>query len=395
MQLKGISVKWNHEGNNMDLLIIGGSGILSSAVVDEAIYQGINVTMVNRGRRHNFLNPKAELVIGDIRKEPQALLQKLGNRHFDTVIDFIVWNVEQLSVSLSLFSNLADQYIFISSAQAYNTSINGILTEKSEKVQPLWKYSVNKYEAECFLINYCKKNKKNYTIIRPGVNYGSTRIPYGIFPEIGKHWTFVERIIAGKIIPTWNNGENKLNLTRVEDFALGTVALVGNKKAYNEDFNVVGDNVYIWRDVLVTLGKLIGKEVKTIDVPVEFYAKYLTGDDKEALLGGRAHDLVCSNEKLKTIIPSFCTRFDLETGLRMTLEAYENNEYYLGIDYSYEGVTDRMLNDYRKNHFFERQCFKNYFHKNCIKNHISYLRSYYQDSELVKTFSKVKRMCIH
>ena len=376
--------------NKYSLLIIGGSGILSSAVVDEAINQGINVTMVNRGLRHNFINPKAELVTGDIRKEPQVLLKKLEGRHFDTIIDFIVWNVEQLSVSLSLFSNIADQYVFISSAQAYNTSIKGVLTENSEMVQPLWRYSVNKYDAECFLIDYCNKNSINFTIIRPGVNYGSTRIPYGIFPEIGKHWTFVERIKAGKIIPTWNNGENKLNLTRVEDFAVGTVGLVANKKAYNEAFNVVGDYVYTWKDVLSTLGKIIGREVYTIDVPIDFYASYLTEDDKEGLLGGRSNDLVCSNEKLKSVVPTFQTKYDLETGLRMTLEAYKSNEYYKGIDYAYEGVTDKMLNDYRKTVSYKKQCFKNYFPTNRIRNHINYLLSYYKDSILSKIASKLK-----
>ena len=371
----------------MNLLIIGGSGILSSAVVDEAIKQGINVAMVNRGQRQNFINPNAELITGDVRKEPQAIIKKIENRYFDAVIDFIVWNKEQLSASLSLFSNLAEQYIFISSAQAYNTSLKGILTENSEMVQPLWRYSIDKYDAEQFLIEYCKINKKHFTIIRPGVNYGPTRVPYGVFPSIGKHWTFVERIKAGKIIPTWNNGENKLNLTQVEDFALGTVGLVGNKKAYNEAFNVVGDYVYTWREVLLVLGQLIGKEVKTIDVPVEFYASYLSEDEKESLLGGRSQDLVCSNDKLRKVVPSFHSRYDLENGLRKTLEAYVRNNYYLGIDYFYEGVTDRMLNDYRKFSQFNRQRFVNYFHGDLMKNYIRYLFAYYKDTRLVKTIT--------
>lgn len=91
-----------------------------------------------------------------------------------------------------------------------------------------------------------------------------------MFPFIGSHWTFVERIKSGKPIITWNKGQNKLNLTRVEDFALGAVGLIGNTKAYNEVFNVVGDYVYTWKEVLDTLGKLIGEEVKTIDIPLDF-----------------------------------------------------------------------------------------------------------------------------
>ena len=218
----------------MKLLIIGGTGILSTAVVSEAIEQGIDVTVINRGKNKRFNNPKAETIIADVRNNPAEVEKLLAGRYFDAVIDFIIWTEEQLKLSLSLFSKLASQYIFISSAQAYNTSIKGVLNEDSEMCQPLWKYSINKHKAEEFLRHYSKKNGINYTIIRPGVNYGSTRIPYGLFPAIGSHWTFVERIKAGKYIPTWNGGNNRLNLTRVEDFAFGLVGLVGNPAAYNE-----------------------------------------------------------------------------------------------------------------------------------------------------------------
>lgn len=377
----------------MKLLIIGGTGILSTAVVKEAIDKGIDVTMVNRGHNKAFINAKAELIIGDVRNNPDDIKRKLKNRHFDTVIDFLIWNKEQLDLSLSLFSDITEQYIFISSAQAYNTSIKGILTEESSKCQPLWKYSINKCKAEEYLKEYCLEHKINYTIIRPGVNYGSTRIPYGMFPMIGYHWTLVERIKAGKIIPTWNHGENRLNLTRVEDLAQGTIGLVGNKNAYNEDFNVVGDNVYSWKDVLTTLGEILGVKVNTIDLPVDYYASELDGDEKEGLLGGRALDLICSNKKLKEAYPEFHAKYDLKNGLQMTLQAYMDNNYYQGIDYTYEGKTDRIINKYlktSKKHGEIIQRFINYpIGKKSIHNWITYGESYYAKEYAIKFCIKI------
>lgn len=372
----------------MKLLIIGGTGILSSAVVDEAINKSIEVTMINRGHNKRYVNPKAELIVGDTRNDVDKIKSKLKNCHFDTVIDFIIWTKEQLKLSLSLFSNIADQYIFISSAQAYDTSVNEVLTEKSRMCQPLWKYSINKYEAEQFLIKYCQENHINYTIIRPGVNYGSTRIPYGMFPAIGKHWTFIERIKAGKLIPTWNRGMNKLNLTRVEDFAQGTIGLVGNIKAYNEAFNVVGDNVYSWMEVLITLGKIIGKEVKTIDLPVDYYASELSRDEKEELVGGRANNLVCSNEKLKTVFPKFHTKFDLETGLRMTLQAYIDNNYFQGIDYAYEGKMDRIINKYIGNSLQKQKFILSQHSFNYFACRVTYYEMYYSKNIILRFFFK-------
>lgn len=380
----------------MKLLIIGGTGILSTAVVDEAIRQGIEVTMINRGNRTLFINPKAELVVGDIRKNPEQISAKLNGRHFDAVIDFLIWNKEQLNLSLSLFGNIADQYVFISSAQVYNTSLKQIFTEESPMVQPLWGYSVKKYEAEQHLICYCNEKKIKYTIIRPGVNYGNTRIPYGMFPIIGKHWTMVERIKHRKPIITWNDGENRLNLTRVEDFASGTVGLIGNEQAINECFNVVGDNIYSWGEVLDVLGELIGVEPVKIDIPVLLYANYLKGDQKESLMGGRSKDLVCSNIKLKKAVPSFVTKYNLKEGLKLTLDFYRNNNYYNGFDYLYEGLHDRIIQQYMIN-MKQRDNYKigfvSYSEQGLIekcKSMKTYYTAFYSDSFIMRFLKRMK-----
>lgn len=324
------------------VLIIGGSGILSSAVVDACIEKGYDVTMMNRGNNSAYTNPKARLIICDVNNEDDVRL-KTKDLHFDVVIDFIVYNLEQLKRSLSLFGHIANQYIFISSAQVYNTSIQKEHIETDETPQKLWKYSVNKDICEHYLREYCTSEHINYTIIRPGVNYDNRRIPYGMYPPIGMHWTMIARILAGKPIITWNKGRNRLNLTRVEDFAKGVVGILGNKKAYNESFNVCGDYVYSWQQVLNVLGENIGRPVATIDVPLEDYAKELKPGDREMLLGGRACDLVCSNKKLKSILPDYRSAIDLKEGISKIIEWYSANNYYQGFDYRWDAEQDRII----------------------------------------------------
>lgn len=326
----------------MKVLIIGGSGILSSAVVDGCLDKGYEVTMMNRGSNSAYINPKARLIVCDARNAEQVH-EKTSGVHFDVVVDFIVYKLEQLETSLSLFGNIADQYVFISSAQVYNTNLTKVLEETDETPQPLWSYSVNKDICEKYLRTYCQERHINYTIIRPGVNYDNRRIPYGMYPEIGKHWTMVARILSGKPIITWNKGRNRLNLTRVEDFAKGVVGILGNKKAYNESFNVCGDYVYSWQQVLNVLGENIEKPVTTIDVPLEDYAKELKPGDREMLLGGRACDLVCSNEKLKSIVPDYRSEIDLKEGISKTIEWYRANNYYQGFDYRWDAEQDRII----------------------------------------------------
>lgn len=328
---------------NLKILIIGGSGILSSAVVDCCLSKGYDVTMLNRGNDSVFTNPNARIIICDARDEEQVK-QKTKGLHFDVVIDFIVFTKDQLEKSLSLFGSIAHQYVFISSAQVYNTSISKVLTEDDETPQPLWSYSTNKDACEKYLKRYCKVHSLNYTIVRPGVNYDNRRIPYGICPPYGWHWTIVARILAGKPIITWNKGQNKLNVTRVEDFAFGLVGLLGNEKAYNESINVVGDYVYSWRQMLEVLGKILNTTVEMVDLPLDAYANELSTDyERGRLLGGRACDLICSNEKMKSIVPDFHSTIDLEKGLRMTIEWYKENNYYKGFDYKWDAEQDRIV----------------------------------------------------
>lgn len=364
----------------MKILIIGGSGILSSAVVDACIAKGYDVTMLNRGTNNQYINKNAKLIICDVRDEKKVKV-KMQGLFFDVVIDFIVYNLEQLKQSPNLFGNLSNQYIFISSAQVYNTSIQKIHEETDETIQPLWQYSVNKDICEKFLRSYSETHSINYTIVRPGVNYDNRRIPYGMYPPIGMHWTIVERIKAGKPIITWNNGSNRLNLTRVEDFAFGLLSLLGDKRAHNETFNVVGDYVYSWLEVLETLGELLNTEVHTIDIPVDFYAKYLNKEEREMLVGGRALDLVCSNVKLKDICHGFSTEYNLKKGLLMTLEWYKNNNYYLGIDYRWDAECDRIIKRYANGY---RGGYRDYSHKDFLDrlyNCCVYNLEYYKDNE--------------
>jgi len=343
----------------MNILVIGGTGVLSAAVVDSCISKGYKVTMINRGNNVEFSNPAADTIICDAR-DADAIKEKTRDLHFDVVIDFIVFNQEQLEKSLSIFGKIADQYVFISSAQVYNTSIAKVHEEDDECPQKLWSYSTNKFACEQYLQQYCAGNNINYTIIRPGVNYDNRRIPYGVTPPVGMHYTMVARILAGKPIITWNNGQNKLNLTRVEDFAKGAVGLLGNPKAYNDSFNVVGDYVYTWKQVLDTIGKIVGKPVFTVDLPLEQYADEFTNErDKGRLLGGRACDLVCSNMKLKSIVPDYNPSVNLEQGLRMTIDWYRENNYYLGFDYKWDAEQDRVIQTLSREHY--KSGFVNYY----------------------------------
>ena len=331
----------------MKLLVIGGTGVLSTAVVQEALNQKIEVSIINRGNRMERIPNGAILLKADVHDE-QKVKELIADKHFDSVIDFICYNKGQLLYSVNLFKDIADQYIFISTTCVYNAEIPGIKDENFPKVLKSWSYSVNKWACEEFLDKYSKKNNLKYTIVRPCVTYDFTRIPYGMMPDFGYHWMLAERIKAGKPIITWDGGNTRWNMMRVEDFAVGVVGLLGKAETIGEAYNVCGDEAYSWNMVLQVVSKYVGKEVITYDMTSKELRLVFPEMSEE--MSGRSLDYMCSNSKIKRIEPDYGNTYNLEDGVNLTLDYYCKHNYELGIDYSFDGKMDRIIyRDIKKN----------------------------------------------
>lgn len=330
----------------MHILIVGGTGVLSSAVTAEALSQGISVTMINRG--NNPIPNGVELIRSD-RNDISTIERVLANRSFDAVMDFLCLTDDETEKSISFYSNYTNQYFYISSCAVYNTkALNGKKgNEESPKVLDIWDYSIGKWNSELKVMSLAAKYDIHYTIIRPCVTYGDTRIPYGISPMYGYHGTLIARILHEKPIIRWNGGTNRCNMMRVEDFAVGVVGLVGNEKANNESFNICGDEMPSFNDVLDALSKTLNKKVITVDMSSSFYADEIPYRRGE-LLGGRSIDALNSNDKIKRVVPEFKQTITLEEGIKRTVDAYLDQNYQKGIDWAFDAETDRVIKKWCK-----------------------------------------------
>lgn len=375
------------------LLIIGGTGVLSSAVTEEALRQGISVTMINRGNR---IIPTGVSHIKANKEDYQLIASSLGNKKFDAVMDYLCFTDEETQKSIKFYSNYTKQYFFISSCAVYDTKeLKGTTAEEnSKKVLSEWKYSIDKWKSELKLKELFDGTDVNYTIIRPSITYGDTRIPYGFMPPYGFHWTICERILSGKPIITWNGGNNRSNMMRVEDFAIGAVALIGNSKAYGEAFNICGDESPSFREVIDIVSNYLNKKVITIDISSEFYAKEFLSRGGEIL--GRSYDAINSNKKIKSIVPNFRQNYSIKDGILKTLEAYKNNNYQKGIDWKFDAETDRIIKKWYKrngrNNTDIKIGFIDYQHNATFKDRAIYWLTYHRDSVLVKLLLKIRKV---
>lgn len=385
--------------NNLNILIVGGTGVISYAVVNEALNKGINVTCINRGKSHQQILPKnVEVIIADYHN--RALLEKkLNNRYFDAVIDVLCYNEKDIDYSVSVFKDKCKQYIFFSSCAVYNKG-NGDYecTEDSPLINPVWDYSINKVKCENRLIHLAQKYKFNYTIVRPAVTYGNTRIPYGVTPPYGYHGTLIMRIMNHKPIILWDEGNAYSTITRVEDFAKGLIGLLGNTQAYNQAFHIVGNERYTWKAVIDTLGEILGENPLYFSITKEEYAKEVP-EKKGEILGGRGISQLLDNSKLKKVVPDFCTHISLKEGLQMTVDYYKTHNYLSGIDYKFDADTDRIIVKYCKLNNIDIKKYNlkfiDYLGNATIKNKIEYLLQYHKESYWSKLISIVIKMIKH
>lgn len=331
----------------MRILIIGGTGVLSTDIVKECLLHGDTVYVINRGHNQTAEEARYHQITCDIRDTP-SVTKKIGNLRFDVVADFLSYNSSQLNNTYRIFAPRCKQFVFISSCCVFRrSSEDGVICEESYKPNKVFSYGYDKYLCEQKLQELSKDFECKYTIVRPYITYGDTRVPFGLSPRERYHWTIVGRILADKPFFIWDEGENMCTLLHTIDFAKIFYLLLLNPKAYNQDVNLTGSKACKWIDVLKTLYHLLGKEEKHIvNIPKDYIAQEMPRF-KELLLGDRSLNAVFDNRKLLNIVPEakqiLEDSISLGEGLARTIMSYKDNGFYGGIDYKYDAQIDRLI----------------------------------------------------
>lgn len=345
----------------MKILLLGGTGTLSSEVLKCSIQHKYSIAILNRGRNNANVDNDVCIYIADL-KFPETIDTILGEETFDVIVDFYSRTKESISSLFPVLSKRCTQYIFISSACVYcrnNVSVVA-LSENCDKPNKLWVYNVHKYEAEQQLIEMSKRCDCYYTIVRPYITYNNERIPWGIAPAYRFHRTIIERIKSGKPMFVWDGGVNFCTLTYCEDFAKALVGLFLNPKAINEDFHITSDYCYQWKDVLFTIYKELKVTPNIVNLPTSLIINYLP-EYKDELVGDRSLNAIFNNQKIKDAVPDVIFQTSLNEGIRKVIEYYELLPVF-NYDFRYDARIDRMLSKCG----VKKLCFIPY--KNCSVN---------------------------
>ncbi len=325
----------------LKVLFIGGSGQISSACAQRAVDLGIDLHVLNRGRTSARPLPAgARRLEGDIR-DPASARSAIGDREFDAVVDFVAFTPEHVQLDVDLFTGRTGQFVFISSASAYQKPVGRLpIVESTPLRNPVWPYSQDKIACEELLVRAYREDGFPATIVRPSHTYDRTNVPFD------GGWTAVERMRQGKEVVVHGDGTSLWTLTHHVDFAKAFVGLLGHPQAIGDSFHITSDEVLTWNQIHEILGAAAGAEPRIVHVPSD---AILAADDSwgRGLLGDKSHSVIFDNAKLRALVPDFVATIPFSRGAREIIAWHDADPARRQVDERINDVMDRLVASHR------------------------------------------------
>jgi nucleoside-diphosphate-sugar epimerase len=302
----------------MKVLFIGGTGNISASASRLCVSRGIDLTILTR-RARGVAIEGARMIQGDITSAP-LLSPVVMSEQWDAVVNWIGYVRPDVERDITLFRSRTRQYVFISSASAYQKPpSHPVITEQTPLENPYWEYSRNKIACEDLLMYEYRTVGFPVTIVRPSLTYDTViPLPIGGWNE----YTVIDRIKRGKRVIVHGDGTSLWTVTHSDDFARGFVGLLGRTDAIGQAFHITTDEVLTWNQMYRAAADAVGCELKSVHIASEAIAgrePSLAG----TLLGDKAHSAIFDNSKIKKFVSGFSATIPFEEGIRRTISWFE------------------------------------------------------------------------
>ena len=325
----------------LTVLFIGGSGTISSASTRLAVEHGIDLHVLNRGASTTRPLPAGVTVHRADVRDPGSMREALAGLEFDAVVDWVAFTPDHVRADIDLFTGRTGQYVFISSASAYQTPPARVpVVESTPLRNPFWQYSRDKIACEDVLVEAYRERGFPMTIVRPSHTYDKTLIP------LDGGWTAVQRMRDGKEVVVHGDGTSLWTLTHHADFATGFIPLLGHPRTIGDAFHITSDDVLTWDQITRALAAAAGVEARIVHVPSDAIAA-VDPAWGAGLLGDKAHSMVFDNSKLRTVVPDFRATIPFEQGAREIIDWYDGDPARRQVDARMGTLMDDLVRRFR------------------------------------------------
>ena len=326
----------------MKALFIGGTGTISMAITRLiAAHPDWELTLLNRGTRKDALPAGVRTITANISDEAAAA-KALDGLTFDCVCDFIAFEKAQLERDFRLFNGKTKQFIFISSASAYQKPLSdALITESTPLHNPHWAYSRSKIECEEYLLARYREDHFPVTIVRPSHTYDERNLPLALKGAKGA-WQVIRRMQEGKRVLIHGDGTSLWTITHNTDFAKGFAGLLGNAHAIGQAYHITSDESVTWNQIYAIIADELGVPLHACHVPSDFLCGLAPYDFEGSLLGDKAHSVLFDNSKIKRAVPGFVCTVRADQGLRKTVRHLLSTPALQQEDPEFDAFCDRV-----------------------------------------------------
>jgi nucleoside-diphosphate-sugar epimerase len=323
------------------VLFIGGTGIISSACSRLAIERGMEVFLLNRGTSTTRPAPPEATVLTADLTDDDAVRSALEGHEFDVVVDNRAFVPAEVQQRLDLLTGRMDQYVFISSASAYQTPpARWPTTEATPLRNPYWQYSRDKIACEDLLTAAYREQGLPMTIVRPSHTYDHTSLP------VDGGWTVVDRMRRGAEIVVHGDGTSLWTLTHHTDFAKAFVGLLGLPAAIGQAIHITSDEALPWNEIFTLVARAAGVEPKIVHVPSDAIA----AEDERwgaGLLGDKTHSMIFDNSLVKSLVPDYVATVPFVQGAHEIIDWHDADPSRQSVDPEMNATIDHLVERFR------------------------------------------------
>lgn len=343
----------------MRYLFIGGTGNISSAVSPLVIERGHDLTLVTRGTSAKAHIPAgARSIVADVH-ETESFRRAIradvaANGEYDAVVQWVGFDPDHVSDDIATFAGITRQYVFISSASAYETPPGFYITreERTPLTNPFWQYSRDKAEAERRLRIAHDETGFPFTVVRPSHTYGYSDLPAAI-TSWTHPWTWADRLLAGKPMLVHGDGTSLWTITDHRDFAFAFAGLLGNEAAIAQEFHITSDEVLSWNQIHTAIAGAVGVSEdrlmeQTLFIPTDVLVRFDAQAFEGPIKGDKANSAIFDNTKVRNLVPDYRPRHRLAESMRESVEWFRADASRQSIDHEANAMWDSIAERYSR-----------------------------------------------
>ncbi len=253
----------------MKILIIGGTGLISTAITRILQERGEEVIHYNRGKANSQLATAPATIHGDRKAYAAFEAQMAEAGYFDCVIDMIGFVPEEVESDVRAFRGRTDHFIFCSTIDVYTkpAARYPITEDCARQPRSSFPYAYAKAQCERILEQVHQRGDFPVTIIRPAYTYGEGR---GILHTFRSGNYYLHRMRQGKPVVVHGDGSSLWGCAHRDDVGLPFANAVGNAASFGKGYHVTGEEWMTWNQFHQQVAAAMGApEPNLVHIPTD------------------------------------------------------------------------------------------------------------------------------